>query len=126
MRKFLKTFIVFIYLLLAVFIQPSSVLASENLLQNSSQQYFVSSTKSETTTLSRKEKEYYTVFENRNRAEIINSSGKNNYLGFGSFDKANVKYNITNYFINNEITYPVCISHNISPNLKNAIYTRAP
>lgn len=125
MRKFLKSLIIFVYLFFAIFIQPNNVLASENIIQNYSQQYFVSSTKTETS-INRKEKEYYTLFDNRNKTEITSLSNKNNCFGFGSFAQTNVNYNITNTFINDNTPYPVCISHNISTNLKNAINTRAP
>ena len=117
---------VFVYLFLTLFAQPSSVFASENFVQNSQVQYFIASTKTEETALNRKEKEYYTIFDNRSKSEITNPSGKNNYFGFGSFTPTSVDNNITDNFITRVSLIPLCISHNISPNLKNAIYTRAP
>jgi len=126
MRGFIKTLIVFVYLFLAIFVQPSSVFACESIVLNSSQQYYVSSPKSETQLINNKKEEYYTIIGTRNKSEISKPSNKNDNFGFGILDKTNVDYHISNNFIITNVTYPLRISHNISPNLKNAIYTRAP
>ena len=127
MRGFVKTLIIFIYFFLALFIQPSSALSCENFTASNSQTYIVSSARHETTLINNKKEEYYVISKNNNRLEITNLSNKNNHYGLGSFNSTNTDYNILNNFIltkNNIITNR--ISHNISPNLKNAIYTRAP
>lgn len=126
MRSFIKTLIVFIYFFLALFIQPSSAIACEYLTSNTSQPYIVSSSRHETTLINNKKEEYFVISKNNNRSEITNPSNKNDYYGYGSFDNANPDFNLTNDFIKDNATFPTCISHNISPNLKNAIYTRAP
>lgn len=126
MREFIKTLIVFVYFFLALFIQPSSVIASENITLNTSQPYIVSSVRHETVLINNKKEEYFVISENYNKAEIANLSNKNDYYGYGSSDNANPEFNLTNDFITNNATFSSCISHNISPYLKNAIYTRAP
>lgn len=126
MRKFLKALFIFVYLLLAVFIQPSNVFANENFVQYPQIQYFVPSTKTQTIALNKKEKEYYTTFDYSNKSEITKPSDKNNYFGFGSFAGTNDDYNIADSSITGNSITSLCISHNISWDLKNTIYTRAP
>lgn len=126
MRGFIKSLVVFIYLILALFLQPNNAFACDYIEQNSSGQYYISTTKSETHFINNSREEHYIISKNNNRTEISNLSNKNQNCGLGSFDKANSNLIISdNYIIDNSI-YPTCISHNISPNLKNAIYTRAP
>lgn len=126
MRSFIKTLIVFVYLFLALFVQPSNAIACKNLTSNTSLSYIVSSVRYETVLINNKKEEYFVVSKNYNKAEIANLSNKNDYYGYGSFDNANPEFNLTKNFITNNATFSTCISHNISPNLKNAIYTRAP
>lgn len=126
MKSFIKTLIVFIYFFLALFVQPSSAVACENLISNTSQPYIISSAKHETTFINNKKDEYYVISKNNNRLEITSLSNKNDYYGYGSFDNVNTVFNLTNDFITDNTIFPKCISHNISPNLKNAIFTRAP
>jgi len=127
MRRFIKTFIVFIYLILALFIQPSDTFACDSLRQINPHQYSISAhTKPKTYLINNKNEEYYVISKNNNRTEISNLSNKNQNFGFNNFDKANVDFIVPDNFINNNLMYHICISHNISPNLKNAIYTRAP
>ena len=126
MRIFIKTRIAFIYILLALFIQPSNVYASENFTKNTSQQYFVSSSKHKAALINNKKEEYYTIFQNRNRLEITNQSNKNDNSGVGNFDKVFIDYNILNSFKADNKIYPIYISYNTAQNLKNTIYTRAP
>ena len=126
MRGFIKTIIVFIYLILALFIKPSDIYACDFIRQNSSAQYYISTTNSETHFINNKKEEYFLISKNNNRTEILNPSNKNQKFSIGSFDKINADFIISdNNIIDNSI-YPICISQNISPNLKNAIYTRAP
>lgn len=125
MKGLIKTFIAFIYIVLALFIQQGDILACENITQNTSR-YYISSTKNETALINNKEEEFYAIFLTRNKSEISNSSNRNNIFGFSGFDKTNFNYNV---FIRSNVDnsiYPIRISYNISPNLKNAIYTRAP
>ncbi len=125
MKRFIKTFIVFIYLILALFIQPNDVFACDYFGQNLTTQYHISTTKSENHFINNKNEEYY-IFSKNNQTEISDPSNKNQNFSFGNFDKTNVNFILPNNSIVNNSTYPICISHNISPNLKNAIYTRAP
>lgn len=126
MRGFIKTLVVFIYLVLALFIQPGDTFACDNIRQNNTHQYYISAfTKSKIHLINNKSEEYYVVQKNNNRTEVSNPSNKNHNFGFGCFD-AGIYFPISNnYKIDNSI-YHTCISYNISPNLKNAIYTRAP
>lgn len=127
MRGFIKTFFVFIYIILALFIQPSDVFANDYTEQNTPHKYYISAlSKSKIHLINNKNEEFYVISKNNNRTEVSNPSSKNENFGFGCCDKTNVDFNSSdNYIINNSI-YPNCISHNISPHLKNAIYTRAP
>lgn len=127
MRGFIKTLAVFIYLILALFIQPNDTFACDNIRQSNSHQYYISEyTKSKIHLINSKYEEYFVISKNNNRTEISNPSNKNQDYGFGCFDSANVDFDNSNkHKINNSI-YHNCISHNISQNLKNAIYTRAP
>lgn len=127
MRGFIKTLVVFIYLVLALFIQPGDTFACDNIGQDNSRQYYISSfTKSKIHLINNKNEEYYVISKNNNRTEVSNPSNKNQNFCFGCFDKKNVDFDILNdYRINNSISH-TCISYNISLNLKNAIYTRAP
>ena len=124
MRGFIKTFTILIYFFLALLIQPTNVFACENLNANNFNQY-ISSSKSEITLINNKKEEYYTIIQNRNRSEITNPSNKNQNLGFNAFDKT-ADFIISNSFISDNTGYFTRISHNISPKLENAIYTRAP
>ncbi len=126
MRNFLRIFIVFIYFLLTLFIGSSSVFACENIEQNNPIRYFVLSSKTETVLLNNKKEEECVISQNKNELQITKSSNRKNNYGFGSFDKLNTGCKVLNNYINENPVYPVCISYNISPNLKNAIYTRAP
>lgn len=127
MREFIKSFVVFIYLILALFIQPGDVFACDSIGQDISHQYYISScTKSKIHLINNKNEEFYVISKNNNRTEVSNPSNKNQNFGFGYFDKAGVDFAVSNnYKIDNSI-FLACISHNVSPNLKNAIYTRAP
>lgn len=124
MRGFIKAFTILIYFFLALLIQPTNVFACENLNAVNFNQY-ISSSKSEITLINNKKEEYYTIIQNRNRLEITNSSNKNQSLSFNGFDKI-ADFIISNGFISDNTGYPIRISHNISLNLENAIYTRAP
>ncbi len=127
MSGFVKTFVVFIYLILALFIQPNSAFACDYIGQNTSHQYYISAfTTSKIHLINNKNEEYYVISKNNSRTEISNLSNKNQNFGFGYFDNAGADFTVlNNYKIDNLISH-VCISHNIFPNLKNAIYTRAP
>ncbi|MBP3820300.1 hypothetical protein J6G99_01490 [bacterium] len=127
MRGFIKTFFVFIYLVLALFIQPSDTFACDNIRQNIPPQYYISVfNKSKIYLINNKNEEYYVISKNNNKTEVSNLSNKNQTYGSANFDEANVDFIIQYNFIIDNSIYSTCISHNISPNLKNAIYTRAP
>lgn len=125
MRGFIKTFIVFIYLFFALFIQQSSIYAEEYIPQNESKQYIVLPVNPETALINNKNEENYVISQNRNRSEITNPSDRNDNLGFGCFNKTNVDYNISDNYIVYNATYKIYISHKLSP-LEYTIYTRAP
>ena len=125
MRGFIKTFIVFIYLFLALFIQSSSIYAEEYIPKNDSKQYIVSPANSETALINNKNEENYVISQNRNKSEITNPSGRNDNLGFGCFNKTNVDYSFSNSYIGDSNIYKIYISHKLSP-LEYTIYTRAP
>lgn len=126
MGRFIKTFIFFIYFILSLFLQQDNTFAFDNIGQNSSVQYYISTTKSENYFINNKKEEYYVIAKNNNRTEILNKTNKNQNFCFGSFDKAIIDFVILVNSVINNLIYPTCISHNISPNLRNAIYTRAP
>lgn len=126
MRKLLKLFIYFIYIFLALFIQSSYTFACDNFSQTNPQQYYISASKAEKHFINNKEEKDYTIFEKRNNSEISNISNRNNNSFLGFFGKTIVNYDILDKFAAKNAINPICISHNISPNLKNAIYTRAP
>ncbi len=125
MRGFIKTFTIFIYFLLSLFVGSQDVSACENFSANTIQQY-ISSQKPETTLINNRKEEFYVIFQNRNRSEITNPSNKYNNFGFSGFNKVNINYDtVVGYTVDNN-KFPIRISHSISPYLKNAIYTRAP
>ena len=126
MRRFIKSFVVFIYLILALFLLSNNVFACDYIGQNSSVQYYISPTKSDIHFISNKNEEYYVFSKNNNRTNISNLSNKNQNFGFGGFDKANADFIIPDKYTTDNSICPTCISYNISSNLKNAIYTRAP
>ena len=126
MRGYIKKLIIFIFLLLALFIQPSNIFACDYIGQNSSTQYYISSAKSETHFVNNNKEENYVAIKNNNRTEILNLSSKNQHFGFGNLDKASANFIDSNNSIIDNSKYPTSISQNISPNLKNAIYARAP
>ncbi len=127
MREFIKSFVVFIYLILALFILPSHTFACDDIRQNNTHQYYISAySKSKIHLINNKDEEFYVISKNNSRTEISKLSNKNQNFGFGYFDKAGIDFAVSNnYKIDNSI-FLACISHNVSPNLKNAIYTRAP
>ena len=125
MRRFFKTLTIIISLFLALFIQSSNVFACGNIVQGTTQQY-ISATRYDSLLDSDRKEEYFVITKNDNESEITNSSNKNDNLGYGGFTKTIFNYNISNDYITENRIYLICISHKISPNLKNAIYTRAP
>ena len=87
---------------------------------------YISQPKAEIT-FTNKHEETYLVSNNQNRCQIAKTTNKNYNYGSLLGDKPLLEEYILNNFIltkNDIITNR--ISHNISPNLKNAIYTRAP
>jgi len=126
MKGFIKILVAFIYLILALFIKPGDVFACHYIGQNSFAQCYISTTKSEINFVNDEKEKYFVISKNNNRTEISNLSNKNQNFNFGNLDKANTDFIISNNYIIDNSTFTNCISHNISPNLKNAIYTRAP
>ena len=93
MRRFIKTFIVFIYLILALFIQPGDVFACDSIGQDISHQYYISAySKSKIHLINNKDEEYYVISKNNSRTEISKLSNKNQDFGFGCFD-ADCRFN---------------------------------
>lgn len=87
---------------------------------------YISIAKSDITFANQKE-EYYIISNNQNRYEITNQSNKNDSLGLTLANRPI----FDNFIFNNYVSYKNNINlnrinHNISQNLKNAIYTRAP
>lgn len=126
MRRFIKSFVVFIYLILALFLLSNNVYACDYIGQNFPVQYYIFTAKSETHFINNKNEEYYVFSKNNNRTNISNLSNKKQNFGFGGFDKVNVDFIIPDKYTTDNSICPTCISYNISSNLKNAIYTRAP
>lgn len=126
MRVFLKILFAFIYCCLTLFISPNSVYGCNTFTQNTQTLRYISQPKAEIT-FTNKHEETYLVSNNQNRCQITKTTNKNYNYGSLLGDKPLLEEYILNNFIltkNDIITNR--ISHNISPNLKNAIYTRAP
>ena len=86
MKKFIKTFVVFVYLILAFFIQPSDSFACNYNELNHSEQYYITATKSKTHFLNNKEEEYYVISKNNTQTEkkiIENTTQMPLAQGFG-------------------------------------------
>lgn len=126
MRVFIKTFIVFVYFFLALFIQQTNVCACSNNTQNISSQYYISQSQSESTLTNNNQKEHYIILQNRNRAEIINSQNKHNDFGCTNCVNKKFTYNIPDIFFIKDISYPDSISQNLSKKIEHTICTRAP
>ncbi len=125
MKVLLKTLLIFIYFCLCFFVKPGEVFAVNNVLDNTYFNNYIS--KSETKIiLSDTIEEFYIVAQNYNQIQICNSSNKNNNSNAG-FDNQVLSDTFLNgcLFIKNNNSHNR-MAHNISPNLKNAIYTRAP
>ena len=126
MRVFLKILFAFIYCCLTLFISPNSVHAYNTYTQNDQTLSYISPSKTKVT-YTNKHEERYLVSNNQNRCQITKTTNKNYNYGSLLGEKPLLEEYILNNFIliqNDIITNR--ISHNISPNLKNAIYTRAP
>ena len=126
MSVFLKVLITFIYFCFTLFISQNSVQACNTFSQNTQTLSYISQTKAEIT-FTNKHEERCLVSNNQNRRQIAKTTNKNYNYGSLLGTKPLSEECILNDYIltkNNVITNR--ISHNISPNLKNAIYTRAP
>ena len=110
---------------MAFFIKPNEAYAINNALANIPCQSIISASKSEIVTVNKSE-EYYIVSQNHNKTQISNSSNKNYGFGIALDDSASSESILRYSILCNNINCHNRISHNISPNLKNAIYTRAP
>ena len=100
--------------------------ACNTFTQNTQTLSYISQPKAEIT-FTNKNEETYLVSNNQNRCQITKTTNKNYNYGSLLGEKPLLEEYILNNFIltqNDIITNR--ISHNISPNLKNAIYTRAP
>ena len=126
MRSFLRAFIVFTYLCLTLFIKPSEVYAANNFVPNIPSLNYITATKPEIT-LSHRIEDYYIVAQNPTNTEISNTSNKNYDLSLIFGDEVFNEDNILRFILfNRNANRNNRIVHKISPNLKNAIYTRAP
>ena len=114
--RVLRILLILFYFCLTLFINNGEILAYENFEQS------ISQVKNETKIINKKE-EYYTIFQNRNRVKITNLSNKNDKYNIDGF--SNIFFTLNNLLFEN-IPTSIYISHNISPYLKNEIYTRAP
>lgn len=126
MRVFLKILFAFIYCCLTLFISPNSVHACNTFTQNTQTLSYISQPKAEITFTNKRE-ETYLVSNNQNRCQITKTTNKNYNYGSLLGEKPLLEEHILNNFIlTKKDIITNRISHNISPNLKNAIYTRAP
>lgn len=127
MKHYLRVLIVFLYICLAFIINPNKALADSTYYLNAINTVSISQQKSEITDIKTNENYSAVLRNNSNSARIKNSSNKNNTQSSPQNSENAVLNNIQRYYTHFEnIVIPICISHNISPNLKNAIYTRAP
>ena len=124
MKGFAKSILIFLYIFLVSFVQSNDIFAQENLTQCKS--YVVSKSKPKTTLINNKTEEYYIVFDNRNHSELTKTSGKKRDLLFGDFDNVIFNSFVENNFKIQSDTLSGYITPNISSNLKDIIYTRAP
>lgn len=126
MKNFCKTIFIFIYLCLTFFINSNGVFAdcvysnSVKITNNISEQ------KSKITLFDNTETYHFTI-QNNNTLQIANLNNKNSDFDCFLINKNFLYNNLLKYIITDKkITYNNRISHNISLNLENAIYTRAP
>ena len=126
MKAFIKTFIVFIYFFLALFIRQTDTYACEINTSYISHQYYISQTQPEPTLTNDSKKEYYIILQNRNRGEITNQQNRHNDFGCTNCVNKKFAYNIPDKFFVKNVSYPDSVSLNISKNIEHTIYTRAP
>ena len=126
MKVFFKILFAFIYCCLTLFISSNSVHACNVFVQNTQTLSYISQPKTETT-LTNKCEETYLVSNNQNRCQITRATNKNYNYGSLLGDKPLLKeYILNNFTLTKSDIIDNRMAHNISPNLKNAIYTRAP
>lgn len=126
MRVFLKILFAFLYCCLTLFISPNSVHACNTFTHNTQTLSYISQTKTEIT-FTNKHKETYFVSNNQSRCQIAKTTQKNYNFDPVLGDKSlSTKYTFNNFILTKNDIITNRISHNISPNLKNAIFTRAP
>ena len=126
MRVFLKVLFAFIYCCLILFISPNSVNAYSTFTQNTQTLSYISQPKTEIT-FTNKHEETYLVSNNQNRCQITKTTNKNYNFGSLLGNKPFLeKYTLNNFILTKNNVIDNRIAHNISQNLKNAIYTRAP
>ena len=126
MRLFLKILFAFIYCCLTFFIGSNTTYACNVFTPNPQNLSYILQTKTERAFTNKLEETYF-VSNNQNRCQIAKTSTKSHNFGSLSGYKSLSEEDILNNFIftKNNINFSR-ITHNISPNLKNAIYTRAP
>jgi hypothetical protein len=107
-------------------IKPSEVYAVNNFIPNVPSLNYITATKSEIS-LSHRIEDYYIVIQNHTNTEISNTSNKNYVLSLVFGEEVFNEDNILRFILfNKNSNHNNRIVHKISPNLKNAIYTRAP
>jgi hypothetical protein len=125
MKTVLRAMFIFVFFCLT-FISSNNSFAYSSV--NGYNQTFssISATKSEITFANQKE-EYYIISNNQNRCEITNQSNKNDTFGLTFANRPIFDNYIFNNYVSDKNSINLNrINHNISQNLKNAIYTRAP
>ena len=126
MKDFIRTIFIFLYICLVLFIKSDVVLAHGSYIPNNRVIDYISEQKSEINFFEGHET-YYAVVQNTNNPKYTNNNNKNSALGHSVDGENALLNNLSNYFITNKNI--IClnrISYKISPNLKNAINTRAP
>ena len=126
MGRFFRTLLICLYLCLTIFIKPNEVCALNYIDINLTSSGYFSEQKSEIIVVN-KIHDSSIVTQNPNQYEITNKTNRNYNLGLILDEKvfsgnSLLKYNT---FCKNNICFNRIV-HKISPNLKNAIYTRAP
>ena len=116
----------FLYACLFLLIKPGVVFADNLYIPNHCAISYISKQKSETN-LYKEHETYYAIVQNNKTSKITNTNNRNNNLGFSIIGENPLRNDLSKYFITNKNI--ICRNHvfyDISPNLKNTIYTRAP
>lgn len=125
MKNFLKTFFIFIYIFLLLFIKPCEVLACNDGDLNNTPAVSITQAQKTVNTFDEKE-HYYAILQHNNNAQISNNN-KNNDPGLILFNTAILKNNFFNrIFIDKNKIYYFNVIQKLFRNLKNTIRVRAP